>query len=338
MTVTTPHVDSVVDDVPIEPVIERHLGEHWWSMTLANEVRVGLEGRPRRLDPRWLYDHRGSELFDRITRLPEYYPTEAERSLLQRDALAIVTRAGADTLVELGSGTSDKTRTLLDALAAAGRLRRFVPVDVSEQTLHDAAVELAERYPGLAVHGVVGDFNEHLDRVPDDGTPLMAFLGSTIGNFYPPERARFLRSVAGWLRAGGTFLLGIDLMKPVDRILAAYNDQQGVTAQFSLNLLEVMNRELAADFDVSAFEHVGLWDPVHRRVDIRVRALRDQHVRIPGAGIDVDFARDEELRVEVSTKFTLEQIDAELAGAGLATIETYTSDGGDVALVLAERA
>ena len=201
-----------------------------------------------------------------------------------------------------------------------------------------AASVLADRHPGLHVHGVVGDFHEHIADVPNDGVPVLAFLGSTIGNFYPDERARFFDGVADWMTDDAWFLLGVDLVKPVDRLMAAYNDPAGITAQFTLNLLSVLNRELAADFDLSGFEHVGLWDPNHTRVDLRLRSLRDQHVTIIGAEIDVDFGEGEELRVEISTKFTPEQIGAELAAAGLAVEAFWTDAADDVGVLLARRA
>ncbi|MFP5488635.1 MAG: L-histidine N(alpha)-methyltransferase [Acidimicrobiia bacterium] len=323
----------------VDPSFDVHLDEGWRARSLAHEVTAGLTARPKRLSPRWLYDDRGRELFDRITRLPEYYPTEAEREILLRHADEIAQATDADTLVELGSGTSDKTRALLDAFAATGQLRRFVPFDVSEQTLRDAAIALAERYPSLAVHGVVGDFHEHLEAVPRDGVPVLAFLGSTIGNFYPDERSRFLADVAKWMTRSSSFLLGVDLVKPVDRIMAAYNDPSGVTAEFTLNLLRVLNRELDADFDLDGFEHVGLWDPAHTRVDLRLRSLRSQTVQVRGVDLTVTFGEDEELRAEISTKFTLDQVAAELAEAGMAVVRTWTDDDDeDVAVVLARLA
>ncbi len=319
-----------------EPVFDRHLGDDWREQALLADVSAGLAAPPRRLTPRWLYDDRGSELYTEITRLPEYYLTEAERSLLRSAATEIVEVSGADTLIELGSGTSDKTTTLLDAFAAVDRLERFVPLDVSEQTLRDAAAALADRYPGLQVHGVIGDFVEHLAVVPHEGVPLLAFLGSTIGNLYPSQRADFFRSVADWLPDDGHLLLGVDLVKPVDRIMAAYNDAEGVTAEFTLNVLAVLNRELDADFDLDAFEHVGLWDPNHTRVDLRLRSLRDQHVSIRGAALEIDIAEGEEIRAEISTKFTLAQLDAEFAAVGLESVRAWTGDG-DVALVMVRR-
>lgn len=322
----------------IAPTFDVHLHDDWRMRALVEEVRSGLRRHPRRLSPRWLYDDRGSELFDQITRLPEYYPTEAEREILLARSAEIAELTKGDTLVELGSGTSDKTRALLDAFDSTGRLRRFVPFDVSEQTLRDAAVELAERHPGLHVHGVVGDFHEHLGAVPNGGVPVLAFLGSTIGNFYADERARFLGQVAAWMTDSSWFLLGFDLVKPVDRLMAAYNDPSGVTAAFTLNVLRVLNRDLAADFDLDGFEHVGMWDPNHTRVDLRLRSLRDQRIELIGAGLEVEFGEGEELRVEVSTKFTFDQLADELGVAGMDVAKYWTDADGDVAVLLARRA
>ncbi|WP_148616419.1 L-histidine N(alpha)-methyltransferase [Nocardioides rubriscoriae] len=313
----------------------------WASGSLVDDVRRGLGSHPRRLPPKWLYDDEGSRLFDEITRLPEYYPTEAERAILQAHAADIVTASGASTVVELGSGTSDKTRTLLDAFAAAGRLRRFVPVDVSEQTLRDAADMLHRRYPGLAVEALVGDFTLHLGHLPPnepDGRRMVAFLGGTIGNLYVEERAAFLGALADSLDPGDSLLLGTDLVKPVDRLVAAYHDSQGVTAQFVRNCLAVLNRELDADFDLDAFSYVPFWDGHMERMDLRLRAESPQRVTIPGAGLDLDLHVGEELRVEISTKFRPDGIRAELAAAGFETVELFTDPAGDFGLTLARLA
>jgi len=318
------------------PTFEHHLQQDWRTAALIDDVRRGLGRHPRRLSPRWLYDDRGSELFDQITRLPEYYPTEAERSILAAHAGDIAGLSGADTVIELGSGTSDKTRTLLDAFSATGQLRRFVPFDVSEQTLRDAAAELRARYPGLAVHGVVGDFTLHLAHLPRDGRPMGAFLGSTIGNLYVEERRAFLHNLAANLPAGASLLLGVDLVKSLDRLVPAYNDAQGVTAQFTLNLLDVLNRELGADFDTRAFDHIAFWDPVHERMDLRLRANDDQRVDIPLAGLRLDLNDGEEIRVEISTKFRMATITSDLAEAGFTVRRSWTDPAGDVAVLLAD--
>jgi L-histidine Nalpha-methyltransferase len=321
--------------VSIEPTFEIHLDPDWAHRALVDDVRRGFSRRPLRLPPRWLYDDRGSELFDRITRLDEYYATEAERSILRREADHIAALTGADTIIELGSGTSDKTQTLLRAFHGSGQLRRFVPFDVSEQTLRDAAASLSAEYPSVHVHGVVGDFTLHVSHLPTDGTPMVAFLGSTIGNLYVEERQAFLAMLAEHLPAGGWLLLGVDLVKPLERLVAAYDDPHGVTAEFTRNALRVVNRELGADFDVEAFDHVALWDPLHERMDLRLRANGEHHVEVPGADLAVDLCDGEEIRIEISTKFRIPSITAEIEDAGFRTRQVWTDRAGDVAVVLA---
>ena len=324
-----------ITDAITQPTFEHHLEDGWARRMLIDDVRRGLSRRPLRLPPRWLYDERGSELFDQITRLAEYYPTEAERSILQREARSIASITEADTLIELGSGTSDKTHTLIQAFRETGRLERFVPFDVSEQTLRDAAAELVERYPGLDVHGIIGDFTLHLSKLPTDGVPIVAFLGSTIGNLYAEERHAFLAMLGEHLPAGAWLLLGIDLLKPIERLVQAYDDPQGVTAEFSRNVLHVLNRELGADFDVEKFDHIALWDPHQTRMDLRLRANGDHHVRIPDADVELELYDGEEIRVEISTKFRIPNIAADVADAGFDIRQIWTDQPGDVALVLA---
>ncbi len=319
------------------PRVQVLLDEGWAAASLVADARRGLARNPRRLPPRWLYDQRGSELFDEITRLDEYYPTEAERSILQEHSADIVERSGADTVIELGSGTSDKTRTLLDAFAAAGQLRRFVPVDVSAETLRDAALALSERYPGLEVHAIVGDFTLHLAELPRGGCRLVAFLGGTIGNLYQEERHAFLGALADVLESGDSLLLGVDLVKSVDRLVAAYNDSGGVTAEFVRNALRVVNRDLNADFDVDSFDYVAFWDPTLERMDLRLRATRDQRVNLPGADLVIDVMAGEEIQVEISTKFRREVLTTELAAAGFAVGSFWTDADEDFGLVLAHR-
>jgi len=320
-----------------EPVVSVLLDAGWASSGLVDDVRRGLGAQPRSLPPKWLYDDRGSELFDLITRLPEYYPTEAERSILHAHADRIALRSGASTLVELGSGTSDKTRTLLDAFAATGQLQRFVPVDVSEATLRAAAEQISAAYPGVQVEAIVGDFTLHLGHLPEGGRRMVVFLGGTIGNLYVEERAAFLGALADSLAPGDSLLLGTDLVKSADRLIAAYDDSRGVTAEFVSNSLRVVNRELGADFDLDAFTYVCFWDPRMERMDLRVRAEMPQHVTIPGAGLEIDLAAGEEIRIEISTKFRPEGIRAELAAAGFAVEEIVTDADGDFALTLATR-
>ena len=320
-----------------EPVVSVLLDPGTAADSLVDEVRRGLGSHPRSLSPKWLYDDTGSQLFDTITRLPEYYPTEAERSILQRHAADIVAASDATTLVELGSGTSDKTRLLLDAFTVSGRLTRFVPVDVSEATLRSAASQLSLRYPGLEVEALVGDFTLHLGHLPRGARRMVAFLGGTIGNLYVEERAAFLGALADSLETGDWILLGTDLVKNAERLIAAYNDPQGVTAAFALNGLRVLNRELGADFDLDAYSYVPFWDPHSERMDLRLRAEMPQRVTIPGAALAFDLASGEEIRVEISTKFRPEGIRAELGAAGFAVERTWTDAGGDFALTLARR-
>jgi L-histidine N-alpha-methyltransferase len=318
-----------------EPRVAVLLDPDWASGSLVDDVRRGFAAHPRTLPPKWLYDDTGSALFDEITRLPEYYPFAAEHSILEAHADEIVDASGATTLVELGSGTSDKTRLLLDAFTAGGQLTRFAPVDVSEGTLREAARRIAERYPGLEVEAVVGDFTLHLAHLPRGGRRMVAFLGGTIGNLYLEERRAFLGALADVLEPGDSLLLGTDLVKSADRLIAAYNDGQGVTAEFVLNSLRVLNRELGADFDLDGFSYVPFWDPHMERMDLRLRAEMPQRVTIPGADLVLDLASGEEIRVEISTKFRVSKIAAELEGAGLGVTRVWTDDDADFALTLA---
>ncbi len=320
-----------------EPVVEVLLDADWAASGLVQDVRRGLGAIPRSLPPKWLYDDRGSALFDEITRLPEYYPTERERTILRDHAVDIARTSGATTIVELGSGTSDKTRTLLDAFTATGQLRTFVPVDVSEATLRMAAAQISTRYPGVQVEALVGDFTLHLGHLPRGGRRMVAFLGGTIGNLYVEERAAFLGALADSLEPGDSLLLGTDLVKSADRLVAAYDDSRGVTAEFVANSLRVVNRELGADFDLGAFSYVPFWDPHEERMDLRLRAEMPQHVSIPGASLEIDLAAGEEIRIEISSKFRLEGICSELAAAGFRVAETWTDAADDYALTLATR-
>lgn len=320
-----------------EPTIDVHLDPDWMDRSLRADVLAGLTSTPKELPPKWFYDDVGSELFDKITRLSEYYPTEAEREILRERASLIVALSGADTFVELGSGTSDKTRVLLEAFGATGQLRRFVPFDVSEGTLRDAAASIAATWPRLEVHGVVGDFDHHLAEIPSEGRQLTAFLGGTIGNYKSEARARFLAALADRMAPGDTLLLGTDLVKDVDRLELAYDDPAGVTAAFNKNVLAVINRELGADFDLDAFEHVATFDREHEWMDLRLRSLTDQRVHVAELDLVVAFVAGEEMRTEVSAKFRPERIEAELGAAGLHLVESWTDRNGDYALSLARR-
>jgi L-histidine N-alpha-methyltransferase len=298
--------------------------------SLREDVLVGLTSEPKELPPKWFYDERGSQLFDEITRLPEYYPTRCERAILVAEADAIAAASGADTLIELGSGTSEKTRLLLDT----GRFRSYVPFDVSEEMLQSASDALRREYPSIEVQPVVGDFDHHLDRLPRRGRRLVAFLGGTIGNFKPADRKRFVTDVAAQLDPGEGFLLGTDLVKDVARLEAAYNDGAGITAEFNKNVLAVINRELHADFDLDRFEHRAFWDTDNEWIEMRLRSVGDQRVAVRGLDLVVNFTGGEEMRTEISAKFRREGVEAELAAAGLRLANWWTDPAGDFALSL----
>jgi L-histidine N-alpha-methyltransferase len=317
--------------------VDVHLAATDLTDALRADARRGLTSTPKDLPPKWFYDDRGSQLFDEITRLEEYYPTRRERSILEARADEIAAASGADTLVELGSGTSEKTRLLLDAFARAGLLRRFVPFDVSEQTLRDAATAISGEHPGIEVHAVVGDFERHLDRLPGGGRRLVAFLGGTIGNLPPAVRAEFLAAIAAGLAPGDTFLLGTDLVKDVDRLVRAYDDAAGVTAAFNRNVLSVINRELGADFEIEAFEHVARWNADDEWIEMWLRSPVAQTVKVPELDLVVEFGAGEEMRTEISAKFRRDTVRAELAAAGLALAEWWTDPEGDFAVSLARK-
>jgi L-histidine Nalpha-methyltransferase len=305
---------------------------------LRADVRAGLTASPKTLPPKYFYDERGSLLFDEITRLPEYYLTRAETSILRDRAAEIAELSRCESLVELGSGTSAKTGLLLRALVDRGTLREFIPLDVDSAVLTDATQMLAAQYPGLWLAPVVGDFEHDLHAIPRGGRRMIAFLGSTIGNLGPPERASLLAEVASTLGADDTFLLGTDLVKDVGRLLAAYDDAAGVTAEFNRNVLSVVNRELRADFRPHAFQHVALWDAENEWMEMRLRAIGQQRVTISDLDLTVNFAAGEELRTEISAKFRSDSLQAELAAAGLETVRFWTDSHGDFGLTLARLA
>lgn len=316
--------------------VDVHLDQSAWSTHLAEQTLQGLSDDPPWIPPVWFYDEEGSAIFEEITRLAEYYPTAAEREILATHATEIAEMTGMQTLAELGSGTSDKTALLLDAGETAGTLRTFAPFDCSEETLRRAAAQIAAARPGLAVHAVVGDFNEHLGALPTDGVCVLAFLGSTIGNLEPPQRKGFLSEVAATLDSDDWLLLGTDLVKRVDRLLAAYDDDDGVTARFNLNALSVMNRELLADFDPAGFEHRARWSDADSRMEMHLVARCDQSIHISALdGLSLDLRAGEHIRTEISTKFTPAQVHSELAEAGLATEAAWTDREGRFLVTLA---
>jgi L-histidine Nalpha-methyltransferase len=327
-----PLVDPALADEQI--VVHSYLGPGE-ERALAYDVLDGLTKPFKELPPKHFYDARGAELFDRICELPEYYPTRAERSILEARAGTIAAATEATELVELGSGTASKTRVLLGAMEDAGLLDRYVPIDVTESMVVETAAALVDEYPGLRVHGIVGDFERHLAHVPPaDGPRIVAFLGGTIGNFPPGSRRRFLRALAKGMGPRDHLLLGTDLVKDPAVLEAAYDDSAGVTAEFNRNVLRVMNRELGADFDVDAFEHVAFFDADREWIEMRLRAGWEQEVRIADLDLDVRFAAGEELRTEISAKFTPERLQGDLAAAGLELVELFTDDEGLFALSL----
>ena len=308
--------------------------------TLAYDVLDGLTRPFKEIPPKHFYDARGSELFERICELPEYYPTRTERQILLSRCGEIVRATGAGELVELGSGSAEKARILLDAMSSAGTLRRYVPVDVSESALEMAAIELVEEFEELSVHGVIGDFERHLARVPraESGTPrIVALLGGTIGNFPPGTRRRLLRDIGKLLGADDRLLLGTDLVKDPRVLEAAYDDSQGITAEFNRNVLRVINRELDADFTPDAFEHIAFYDRAHEWVEMRLRAVRPCSVLVADLGLRVEFAAGEELRTEISAKFTRARLEADFEAAELGLECWYTDSDRLFAVSLARR-
>ncbi|MFE3167012.1 L-histidine N(alpha)-methyltransferase [Streptomyces sp. NPDC059224] len=311
--------------------VTRTLPEDATDAALRADVLNGLTATPKTLPPKWFYDARGSELFERITELPEYYPTRAEREILLARSGEIAAASGARTLVELGSGSSEKTRLLIDALTS---LEVYVPVDVSESALTQAGQALIEERPELSVHALIADFTGRMSLPDTPGPRLLAFLGGTIGNLLPAERARFLASVRGLLTPGDALLLGTDLVKEEDVLVRAYDDAAGVTAEFNKNVLAVVDRELDADFDPGAFDHVALWDADEEWIEMRLRSRVAQTVKVPALDLAVDFAAGEELRTEVSAKFRRDGVTSELAAAGLELTNWWTDAQDRFALSL----
>jgi L-histidine Nalpha-methyltransferase len=319
------------------PTLDIHLTEADAEIALRDDARRGLTATPKVLRPQWLYDARGSELFEQITALPEYYPFTAERDALALGADDVARIAGADTFVELGSGSSTKSTLLLDALSRTGALRHYVPVDVSAAALEDAVPGLIAGYPDLEVHGVVGDFIADLRSVPKVGRRLVVLLGGTVGNFEPDDRRRFLAALADTLDEGEHFLVGTDLVKDEETLVAAYDDAAGVTAAFELNALRVLNRVLDADFDPDGFDYVAAWVPQASRIEMRLRARRAMTVTVPALDLRVDFAAGEEMRTEISTKFTRASIATELDAAGFDAVHWLTDPAERFGLTLARR-
>ncbi len=316
--------------------LDVHLPADFAARALARDALAGLAANPKSLPPKWFYDKVGSELFEDITRLTEYYPTRAEREILQARAGEIAAASGCDTLLELGSGSSIKTRLLIDAMRAHGGLDSYVALDVSEAALQEAGMSLAADYPDLAVHGLVADFEHQLDLLPAGGRRLVAFLGSTIGNFEPVSRAAFLRSLRAALTPADRFLLGADLVKSPDVLVAAYDDASGVTAAFNKNVLNVLNHGLGASFDLAAFDHVALWDPDNEWIEMRLASTRHQEVHVDALELDVHFDEGEQMRTEISAKFRRESLERDLTTAGFSPSGWWTDRADRFSLSLWE--
>ena len=315
--------------------IDVHLSPADVQKQMRGDAVDGLQGVEKSLPPVWFYDERGSRLFEEITTLPEYYPTRAERALLEQHAPEIAELSKADTLVELGAGACDKTRVLLDALQDTGLLSRYVPFDVSDEFLRNAATALSHEYDTLDIHLVIGDFHHHLAEIPTEGRRMVAFLGGTIGNLDPAQRARFLFDLNCIMSSDDSLLLGTDLVKDRARLVAAYDDSSGVTADFNRNVLRVLNDQLGGDFDPDRFRHVALWNEDEQWIEMRLRAEEATEVSLAGAGIVVRFDEGEDLLTEISAKFTPERIEQELAEAGFMVDGMWGAEDGEFLLSLA---
>jgi len=315
--------------------IDVHLSPEDVQRQMRQDALVGLQASEKSIPPVWFYDERGSRLFEEITQLPEYYPTRAERALLEAHAASIAQLSKADTLVELGAGSCEKTRVLLSALQQAGTLTRYVPFDVSDEFLRGAATALSEEYGALDIHLVIGDFHHHLTEIPTDGRRMVAFLGGTIGNLNPAQRARFLFDLNCTMSSDDSLLLGADLVKDRGRLVSAYDDAAGVTADFNRNVLHVLNEQLGGDFDPERFRHVALWNEEEQWIEMRLRAERPTEVSLSGAGITVSFDEGEDLLTEISAKFTPERIERELSEAGFVVEGVWGADEGEFLLALA---
>lgn len=318
--------------------LDNRLPADYVDGALRADVLHGLGSTPLTLPSKWLYDSYGSELFEQITLLPEYYPTRAEREILSRRAPEIAAYSQAATLLELGAGFSRKTQLLLNALIARGTLLRYAPLDISATALTEGAADIRAQYPGLRVAATVADFESGLDVSDSPGPRLLAFLGSTIGNFDADERRAFYRTLSFALSPEDVLLLGVDLVKDPQILIRAYDDDAGVTAAFNKNVLRVLNNRLGADFDISAFDHVARWDADHERIEMRLRARTRQTVKIPDPGLTVDFAAGQDLRTEISCKFRPESLADELAEGGFAVRHLWTDHVGQCAVVMASRA
>ncbi len=337
MTDTTGPIFDDKDSAMTTPTLEIHLTDADLTAALRADARRGLTADPKWLPPKWFYDARGSELFEQITQLPEYYPTRTERALLERVVAEIARAAQAEVLVELGAGSAAKTRLLLSALSAAAPLKTYVPQDVSSAALRASAAEVAAEFPGLTVHGVVSDFTDTLHTLPRGGRRMIAFLGGTIGNLVPAERAEFLTAIHEVLEPGEHLLLGAGLVVDPSILVPAYDDAAGVTAEFNRNVLHVLNARLSADFQPDKFRHIALWDAENEWIEMRLEATEDMRVTVADLDLLVDFARGEQMRTEISAKFRPEGLDTELSAAGFTLDKAWTDPDTRFTLVLATR-
>lgn len=329
---------DATDRIRIDVRLERASSAESDAQRERDKVRRGLLETPRRISPKYFYDDRGSELFERITELPEYYQTRTERALLESIAPALVEVTGACELVELGSGASTKTRVLLDAFAKAGILERYVPFDVSEGIVRRVAEELVKEYPGLEVHGVIGDFLRHLGDIPDADCRLILFLGGTIGNLRPePDAREFLTQVADSMGDDDFFLLGADLIKSPERLNAAYNDSQGVTAEFNRNILRVLNDNFDGDFEPRIFRHHAFFNETEHRVEMWLEVMEDNTVELKALDLTLDLEGGEEIQTEISTKYDRDKIEQLLERAGFELVEWYTDPDSLFSLSLARK-
>jgi len=306
-------------------------------VAVREEIRKGLLSSPRILPTKYLYDDRGSELFEQICKLREYYQTRTEFNILSTYADRIIAQSEADELVELGSGAATKTRVLLDAMDRSDTLRCYVPFDVSEGIVRRVAQELTEEYDGLTVHGVVGDFLSHLEHIPDGGRRLVAFLGGTLGNLDDTVGPTFLASVNNEMASGDHFLLGVQFITDVNRLEAAYNDSAGVTAEFNKNMIPVMQEVVGADFDPDAFDHVARYNPDQSRIESFLRSKKDQTVTLEDLDLTLSLEEGEEIRTEISRKYDRGGTERILAKAGFEFVEWYADPDELLGLALAKK-
>ncbi|MDR4494780.1 MAG: L-histidine N(alpha)-methyltransferase [Nitrospirales bacterium] len=304
---------------------------------LNAQITGGLLGCPKTLPSKLFYDEHGSTLFEQICELPEYYQTRTEHQLLTRWADEIVSLTGAEELVELGSGAATKTRVLLDAMTKAEQLRYYVPFDVDETIVRRVSEELIQEYPGLQIHGVVGDFLVHLEHIPEGGKRLVVILGGTIGNLSMQAAKEFLTAVNSEMASGDFFLLGLQLIADRERMEAAYNDTQGITAKFNKNIIRVLGNTFGSEIDPELFDHVARYNEKDHRIEMWLRSRQDQTFTIPEWGLSVALKQGEEIRTEISTKYDQPLTDQLLADSGFEMVKWYADADNLIGLALAQK-